>query len=164
MKINIQKLENELIEIDDRCDTDFLDQEYRRFYPEEVQLHILVDKFGRDIKIDVTLHTIAHYTCHRCLADYSVAFDVREKQIFQIGEGKLQDSDEVIRLPANTTDIDISFVLSEMILLNHPIKMLCKEDCKGICPGCGADLNKESCRCGETKYDPRWEALRKLIK
>ncbi len=164
MKINIQNLENELIEINDRCDTDFLDQEIRRFYPEQVQLHIMVDKFGRDVKIDVALYTTAHYICHRCLAEYTTVFDVREEQIFQIGGGKLNDTDEVIKLPGNATDIDITPVLSEMILLNHPIKMLCKRECKGICPGCGADLNKESCCCGENEIDPRWEALRKLIK
>lgn len=164
MEINIQNLENELIEIDDRCDTDFLDQDIRHFYPEQVRLHIRVDKFGRDIKVDIALHTTAHYNCHRCLAEYTAAFDAREEQIFQIGEGKLNDPDEVIQLPGNTTDIDITPVLAEMVLLNHPIKMLCKEDCKGICPGCGADLNKESCRCGKTEIDPRWEALRKLIK
>ncbi|HGY56425.1 MAG TPA: DUF177 domain-containing protein [Caldithrix abyssi] len=164
MEINIQNLDNERIELDDRCETDFLDQEIQRFYPEQLNLHILVDKFGRDVRVDVKLHTTAHYTCHRCLAEYTAAFDIRDEQIYQIGEGKLDDSDEVIQLPGNTTDIDIDPMLAEMVLLNHPIKMLCKEDCKGICPGCGADLNREACRCGSAEIDPRWEALRKLIK
>jgi uncharacterized protein len=39
------------------------------------------------------------------------------------------------------------------------MKQLCKSDCKGICPGCGVDLNREKCRCSGKTVDPRWEKL-----
>jgi len=47
--------------------------------------------------------------------------------------------------------------------LSIPMKLLCREDCQGICPGCGANLNQEACRCGEKPGDPRWEKLRELL-
>ena len=49
------------------------------------------------------------------------------------------------------------------MLLAFPSKFLCKEDCKGICPGCGANLNTEECRCGTKPVDPRLEILKNLI-
>ena len=50
-------------------------------------------------------------------------------------------------------------VLREQVLLSLPAKTLCREDCKGLCPHCGRQLNSEACICGETAMDPRWSAL-----
>jgi uncharacterized protein len=49
-------------------------------------------------------------------------------------------------------------VLREQVLLSLPVKTLCKPDCKGLCPRCGADRNSQPCTC-EVGSDPRWEAL-----
>jgi uncharacterized protein len=53
-------------------------------------------------------------------------------------------------------------VLREQVLLSLPAKTLCREDCKGLCPHCGRQLNSETCACGETITDPRWSALSSL--
>lgn len=50
-------------------------------------------------------------------------------------------------------------VLREQVLLSLPVRTLCREDCKGLCPRCGRNLNAETCNCGETPSDPRWKAL-----
>ncbi len=50
-------------------------------------------------------------------------------------------------------------VLREQVLLSLPVRTLCKEDCKGICPRCGANRNNQPCTCDEGPSDPRWEAL-----
>ena len=50
-------------------------------------------------------------------------------------------------------------VLREQVLLSLPVKTLCKPDCKGLCPRCGANRNTQPCSCGEGQNDPRWEAL-----
>ncbi len=50
-------------------------------------------------------------------------------------------------------------VLREQVLLTLPPRTLCREDCKGLCPQCGQDLNHEACTCDETLSDPRWSAL-----
>jgi uncharacterized protein len=52
--------------------------------------------------------------------------------------------------------------LREQILLAVPIRIVCREECKGLCPWCGCNLNAESCDCAEAIVDPRWDALRKL--
>ena len=53
-------------------------------------------------------------------------------------------------------------VLREQVLLSLPVRTLCKEDCKGLCPHCGANRNSQACTCDEGSKDPRWEALADL--
>ena len=53
-------------------------------------------------------------------------------------------------------------VLREQVLLSLPVRTLCKEDCKGLCPRCGGNRNNQACSCEEGQSDPRWEALGEL--
>ena len=53
-------------------------------------------------------------------------------------------------------------VLREQVLLSLPVRTLCKPDCKGLCPRCGANRNLQPCSCDEGPSDPRWEALTDL--
>lgn len=52
--------------------------------------------------------------------------------------------------------------LREQVLLCVPLKAICREDCKGLCPHCGANLNQQQCSCAETLADPRWAALKEI--
>lgn len=53
-------------------------------------------------------------------------------------------------------------VLREQILLTLPLKAICREDCRGLCPHCGRNLNLEQCQCAEPLEDPRWQALKNI--
>ena len=53
-------------------------------------------------------------------------------------------------------------VLREQVLLGLPAKTLCKDDCKGLCPRCGENLNQKACSCDSAPVDPRWSALSDL--
>ena len=53
-------------------------------------------------------------------------------------------------------------VLREQVLLSLPARTLCKQDCKGLCPRCGHNLNSESCTCDEVPLSPQWNALSEL--
>ncbi len=61
------------------------------------------------------------------------------------------------------SEINLHDILKEQILLNIHMKPLCDENCKGICPKCGKDLNTESCFCEEKDIDPRLEVLKSLL-
>ena len=52
--------------------------------------------------------------------------------------------------------------LREQVLLAVPLKALCRENCKGLCPHCGANLNQERCSCAVTVEEPRWAALKEI--
>lgn len=72
------------------------------------------------------------------------------------------DNDDYIEVPDYTLDVD-NCVQTD-IILNLPVKFLCKEDCKGICPKCGKDLNDGECGCQTEEIDPRLEVLKELLK
>ena len=59
--------------------------------------------------------------------------------------------------------IDLDQVAEEQMNLSFPMRMLCREDCKGVCPVCGADLNQIECGCKRNDIDPRLEDLKKLL-
>lgn len=75
----------------------------------------------------------------------------------------LQDdkNDEYIQVENDSLDVDE--LLRADILLELPIKFVCSEDCKGLCPQCGKNLNDGPCECDARQIDPRLEALKKLI-
>jgi len=58
--------------------------------------------------------------------------------------------------------IEVDEIVKEQILLAVPTRMLCREDCEGICPECGTDRNTGSCDCVTKDIDPRWAALKNL--
>jgi len=58
--------------------------------------------------------------------------------------------------------LDIQEAVRQYELVSQPIKPLCKEDCAGLCPTCGINLNEKRCACKTETLDPRWEALLKL--
>ena len=86
--------------------------------------------------------------------------------------GKLEDalvgkeaeltSDDLNVIAYRGNEIDLWPDLREAMVLALPMKPLCSEDCRGICPTCGKDLNNGECRCGKRSMDPRWEGLLKL--
>jgi uncharacterized protein len=59
--------------------------------------------------------------------------------------------------------LDLGPLLREQAWVDIPMKPLCRPDCQGLCPQCGADLNHESCECDRTEIDPRLAILRDLI-
>ena len=58
--------------------------------------------------------------------------------------------------------LDLEELILSDILLELPTKLLCKEDCKGLCPHCGCNLNHQSCDCNKAYHDPRWDVLNTL--
>jgi uncharacterized metal-binding protein YceD (DUF177 family) len=73
-----------------------------------------------------------------------------------------EDDDEIRTIEAGAMEIDLLPHLREELLLTVPPYAECKDECRGLCPGCGVNLNEEDCGCGEKESDPRWDALRAL--
>jgi uncharacterized protein len=64
-------------------------------------------------------------------------------------------------LSPNEYEVDLAPYVHEAIVLSAPMVVVCREDCRGLCPSCGVNLNRETCTC-RPNADPRWDALRKL--
>lgn len=89
------------------------------------------------------------FTCDRCLTKAT-------------GEQVHDFSEEFDKSAAVEDFIDVTELLRDVLLANQPIKNLCKEDCKGLCPVCGANLNDGECGCERFTIDPRLAALQHL--
>ena len=129
---------------------------------------------GRNVVEDIRL--VGRFTielqrrCARCLdpVKHSVAeaFDLVYRP-----QGVDAHGDEVSISLAETEigyyqgeGLELEDVLKEQILLALPIKEVCKDDCRGLCPQCGRNLNLESCDCVNVKVDPRWADLEDIRK
>jgi DUF177 domain-containing protein len=107
--------------------------------------------------------------CSRCLAAYDFANDeefslllyprapVAEKEI-------LLERDDFDAYFYDDAMVSVAPIAEERIQIAVPMKPLCREDCRGLCPRCGSDLNVSECNCASDSVDPRWRALELLKK
>jgi DUF177 domain-containing protein len=121
------------------------------------------------VLVQGVLHAQATLSCSRCLEPVAVSLDVELEEIFaptiDILTGRLVPNEEEDR--ALWIDdrhiLDLSEVLRQDVLLALPMHVLCREECRGLCPVCGQNLNQESCGC-TPEPDTRWAALLDLLK
>ena len=126
-----------------------------------------VSRIERGYALDARLSYSGELECSRCLAAYPFVVD----DAFAIVLCPRKPSgDEEVSLEKD--DLDVSFyddaavpvepIVEERIQILLPMKPLCREDCKGLCPQCGEDWNVRECGCVAETADPRWDALRAL--
>jgi DUF177 domain-containing protein len=94
--------------------------------------------------------------CRRCLTD--LAGEVRG-DFQELFEPHARDGETY---PLHHEHVDLEPLARETLLLELPLAPLCREECRGLCPTCGADLNQGACRCAPADRDPRWGALDEL--
>jgi uncharacterized protein len=78
-------------------------------------------------------------------------------------EGIDIDEDSYFMADPSSAFFEIDDLVREVIILAVPLKPLCSEDCKGLCPICGTDLNRSQCSCVKKETDPRWDKLKGLL-
>jgi uncharacterized protein len=107
------------------------------------------------------LQTTIAGPCHRCLetAEVPVAIDVRE---YQADEPEQGAEDEEVCEYLEGDSLDVATWAADAIVLALPHRILCRADCRGLCPSCGADLNEGPCQCPPPEGDERWGPLRGL--
>ncbi len=114
----------------------------------------------------LSLTVSASYTafCSRCLAPIQGEFSYDlEKTVVPSGMLSNISEDEADDYAIiHDGFLDMDEELLELLELEFPQKLLCREDCKGLCPNCGADLNHEACTCKHDELDPRLAPLREL--
>lgn len=101
--------------------------------------------------------------CRRCLTDVRVPVDADVNIIFaEAGDDEIDDPD-VYTIDATAAELDLRPAIREEWLLSVPAFALCREDCRGLCPECGTNLNKGQCDCTPRWEDPRLAALKTLL-
>jgi uncharacterized protein len=108
--------------------------------------------------------------CGRCLDEMEVPVDARfELRYVPQEQNRGEDEREIVEDDLTTAfyregTLDVVDMLREQLLLALPMKPLCAESCRGLCPECGANLNSASCGCEPKWVDPRLEPLKALLK
>ena len=123
---------------------------------------------GNQVFVNGHVETRAEVECDRCLkpvelpvnADFTLEYisgsDYESSQVVELTEA------EMLVAVFDGEAIDVDEIVKEQVLLTVPTRVLCREDCKGICPECGVDKNTGECNCVTNEIDPRWAALKDL--
>ena len=133
-----------------------------------VEEHHGKHKIIQDIRVQGKLATSLEMSCARCLE--AITQDVkREFDLLYRPQGADAGRDEI---SVTDAEAEISYyegeglplddVVREQVLLAAPLKAICREDCKGLCPHCGKNLNQEGCSCAVEMEEPRWAALKEI--
>ena len=123
---------------------------------------------GNEVFVNGRLDTRAQVECDRCLkavelpvtADFTLEY-ISGSEYESSGAAELSEAEMAVSV-FDGHAIDVDEIVKEQILLAVPTRMLCREDCKGICPECGTDRNTGECNCVTNDIDPRWAALKNL--
>lgn len=149
------------------------DGEHNFDFEEKVNSIELEDPFYGSFKSSVKLNKLhdqiilsvnstfkVKFECDRCGSVYKTKLNNDYQMVYLMNEAPEEtDAINVSYLNRDADKIDISSDVREFALLSVPMKKLCSEECRGLCPNCGKDLNKEQCSCNNDEIDPRWKPL-----
>lgn len=143
------------------------DDAYRVASP--VHLAFDIHKDGQQFRLVGGVKATLDLACGRCLEDFRFPVDTSFDVLYlphaaNAGEGEVEVEDDDLTTAYYRDDqIDLAQLVREQFYLAVPMKPLCQDGCKGLCPQCGTNLNAGSCDCRPEWTDPRLEALKSLI-
>lgn len=165
MRVNVSdiiKTEGAGIDVNFNCDLPEL-----REFDTSVEFKPSFEFIGRIVnlggllKLSGDLHFEFSANCLRCLKQVVTASDIKVEESFV----EVSNSDDVDAYTFEGNVVDIDKPLMDNIILALPMKIICSEDCKGLCKTCGTNLNIKNCNCDERKIvDPRMEILKDYFK
>ncbi|MFH1220172.1 MAG: DUF177 domain-containing protein [Candidatus Eisenbacteria bacterium] len=109
------------------------------------------------------------FECARCLEEYTCVLQSPVELVVVLKddageEGACEGQENLMQVPNGSKYADLTDEIRSELLVRMPIKPLCRDTCKGLCPECGANLNPEKCSCKQVSADSRWNALNSLKK
>lgn len=123
----------------------------------------IANQENRRLLIQGDVRFVASIPCSRCLEEVptEVHFEIDKEIKLEnsvINDEEVDETDYLIGF-----DLDVDKLIYQEILVNWPMKVLCRDDCKGICKVCGMNLNKGNCNCQRTELDPRMAAIQDVF-
>ena len=155
MKINISNLSEGIHEYDFEESPSLLKLDGR--FSKPVFVRVAIEKRRRQLFLTGHIKTLGRFICDRCLDDFDsdVAVDYRMTYVYDASDAGEVDKDELTVIHASTNEISIGEDVKEYVLLSVPLKLLCKENCAGLCGTCGTNLNHETCNCAKQEKEPK---------
>ena len=163
MKLNLERLAREpgaALPFDYVLDLSPVEWNGGRPFADGVRVTGKVRNRAGALVLSATLSTELSLVCDRCAQPFRREKTV-EYETLLASELANGESDDIVLLDRDG-ELDLDGLMTEVFLLEMDTKNLCAEDCRGLCPGCGADLNREPCRC-KKEIDPRLAKLAQLL-
>lgn len=144
------------------CILDFSDFEFRYNHPfaHPVTVRGEVSESAGVVSLKATVDILYRFHCDRCLDMTEQPMQIPIEHVLVRSKSDENDIDSV---KVDNSRLLLDDVVIEDLLLYLPQKNLCSEDCRGICPKCGRNLNRESCDCKSNDFDPRFDILKQFI-
>ncbi|MCL6635690.1 MAG: DUF177 domain-containing protein [Peptococcaceae bacterium] len=129
------------------------------YFTGPVRASFTVTNTGEMLRVEGTAAGELRLSCSRCLEPFTFPFEValEENYIYSTGEAPGE------AVPFTGDFLDVTPEVQKGIIMALPMKALCREDCPGLCPGCGRRLAEGTCGCAGEDIDPRLAALKKLL-
>jgi uncharacterized protein len=162
LTINISRLSEGIHQYEFETEPKDLDLDAR--FVGRISLHVSLEKTGRQMHLKADLRTKGQFECDRCLEKFEDDLTTHFEVVYITEEAAAEgeDGEDVQYVAADATTIDLGEEARQFLILAVPLKLLCRDDCRGLCPKCGSNRNKVKCNCAENDTDPRWEVLKKL--
>lgn len=124
-----------------------------------VQGTLRVDDVESRVRVTGKLSATGRSVCGRCLEEFEHSWVARvDITVLRKVDSDSGESDALV-LQQTRGEADLVPPLRECVILGYPLACVCREDCRGICAQCGADLNETECDCTGEDTDPRWDNL-----
>lgn len=132
---------------------------------QDVHIRVELEKRSPKYFLKNAVQTSGHFICDRCLVEFDLNLSEVSRAIFTTDAEMVtqHEGEEVYYIDPHAKELDLTDTIRDTLLLSIPMKRVCSNSCRGFCAGCGANLNKENCRCAAPSIDPRWEKLRELL-
>jgi uncharacterized protein len=142
---------------------DYQGSSYEFTHKEPVELTI-TNLGNKSVLIEGSTNISLTLFCSRCLKKiaYPMEISILKEVDFSLTEEERAESlDETNYIIGYNLDVDI--LIYDEVLIGFPMKLLCSEDCKGLCRNCGTNLNEKTCDCDTFSYDPRMSVIRDIF-
>lgn len=130
---------------------------------EPLEVDLTAREVGDGVFVRGRLRTTVRLACRRCLSSVEQPVDDTVDLLYEtLGPDDEEAEGEVYPLPARGDELDLREAVREQLLLRAPEFALCREECRGICPTCGADRNQGDCDCVPEQAPSPWDALKNV--
>ncbi len=132
-------------------------------FDRKVIVEAVIEKRVHQVFLRAKARSGGTFECDRCLDSFSRELDA-SFSILYVTEAHPEENDgqEIQQISPDTNYIDLDEDVRQYLMLAIPQKLLCSDDCRGLCPTCGVNWNRESCTCQNDETDPRWDTLKKF--
>lgn len=128
----------------------------------KIGIDLQVTRVLKEITVIGNIRLLIETPCSRCLVPVKIELNPMISLVLSPGDKLSVEDKDIEHETYHGDEIDLSSYLMEQVAISLPVKVVCKEDCKGLCTLCGANLNTEVCACNREQIDPRFSVLKNL--